>query len=113
MKTCFISELNKRIIKVLAIDSSNFVLYGLDRSNSYLQSTGNDWAVISPKQWEKVKVSRRVILAKVVAENLLRKDHIGGEILESHNGYHWTVSHAGVHMKNPGGNWVIIATWKC
>ena len=78
------------MIKVLAVDSSNFVLYGLDRSNSYLQSTGNDWTVISPKQWKKVKVSRNVIIAKVVPENLLRKDHIGGEILESQNGYHWT-----------------------
>jgi hypothetical protein len=30
-----------------------------------------------------------VILARDVPENLLRKDHIGGEIYESSNGYQW------------------------
>jgi hypothetical protein len=87
---CFIPELNKHIIKVLAVDSNGFWLYGLDRSNSYLRSTGNEWTVISTKEWGKVKVSQGVTLAKEVPENLLREDYGGGEILKSRNGDHWT-----------------------
>ncbi|CAB3993434.1 Hypothetical predicted protein [Paramuricea clavata] len=106
-------KLSKRIVKVLALDSRNFAIYGLDRSNSYLRLSGNDWTVISLKQWERVQLSLTVILARDVPENLLRKDHIGGEIYESSNGYQWAVSHPGVNMKSPGGNWVLVATWKC
>ena len=75
-------------MKVLAVDSLS--MYVLDRSNNYLRYSENDWTVISPKQWKKVKTLPGVTLAKDVPENLLREDHIGGEVLESSNGYLWT-----------------------
>ena len=75
----------------MAVDSHDYALYGLDRSNSYLRSTGNGWTVISSERWKRVKLSlSRMIRARDVPENLLRKDHIGGEISESNNGYQWT-----------------------
>jgi hypothetical protein len=74
-------------VKVLALDSRNLAIYGLDRSNSYLRLSGNDWTVISPKQWEREQLSLNVVLARNVPENLLRKKNIGGEIYESSNGY--------------------------
>jgi hypothetical protein len=41
-----------------------------------------------------------VILARDVPENLLRKDHIGGEIYETSNGYQWAGNRSSHVMKN-------------
>lgn len=84
------SELNERIVKVLAIDSDDDKMYILDRFNSFLRHSTSGWTVISPEQWERVKASSNVILARDVPDNLLRKDEIGGEIFQSRDGHQWT-----------------------
>ncbi|XP_028415474.1 uncharacterized protein LOC114538489 [Dendronephthya gigantea] len=107
------TSLSQRIVKVLAVAFHDHVIYGLDRSSSYLRGKENNWTVIPIKEWARVKASSEVITAREVPENMLRKDQVNGEILESTNGYHWAVSHTGVHMKAPEASWSVVATWKC
>lgn len=74
-------------MKVLAAVSH--VIYGLDRSSSYLRGKENNWTVIPIKEWARVRASSDVIIAREVPENILREDQVDGEILESTNGYLW------------------------